>query len=278
MRNRISRVAALSALATASAIPQMTPTHSASAAGGGGPAAYHVNANIQPPATLAAPLVGQPYSADEVMEIVQTANGGNRFASRFPVQHVFRDRSGRLRVEYSPLRGPRNPVEYPPIVEITDPVAGVFYVLDVQHHVAHAFDVPKPAPRPIAVPNGRGPSAGSAGIARAPAAQAPARPANGDLGIQDIDGLAAQGFRTTSAVPVGMLGNDTPLVTTTDTWKSLELGVIVKQVRDDPAKGVTTYRLENLKRLDPDPSLFVPPLGYSVVKEAGPITINYIGP
>jgi hypothetical protein len=38
---------------------------------------------------------------------------------------------------------------------------------------------------------------------------------------------------------------------------------------------VQTFRIDNLSRTTPDPSLFMPPAGYTVVDETGTFTIDF---
>jgi hypothetical protein len=101
-----------------------------------------------------------------------------------------------------------------------------------------------------------------------------------DLGVQDINGIQAQGYRTSSSAPPppGTQVDGGKVVTTIETWTSIDLGLVVKQVRVDPLSGVTTFQIKNLSRLEPDATLFLPPIGYSLVQETGDITIAYAGP
>ena len=46
------------------------------------------------------------------------------------------------------------------------------------------------------------------------------------------------------------------------------MGLVLKQVWNDPRSGERTVELKDLSRVAPDPSLFQPPAGYEV-KDAG---------
>jgi hypothetical protein len=82
-----------------------------------------------------------------------------------------------------------------------------------------------------------------------------------------IEGIAAEGRRTTVTYPVGSIGNDREIVTTNEMWTSPELGVMVLSKNYDPRNGEQTQKLTNISRDDPDPSLFQPPAGYEVVDQ-----------
>ena len=43
----------------------------------------------------------------------------------------------------------------------------------------------------------------------------------------------------------------------------------------EESAGVRTFRIENLTRTPPDPSLFLPPPDYTAVNEQGRFTITY---
>ena len=92
----------------------------------------------------------------------------------------------------------------------------------------------------------------------------PVPPEFDDLGLTWIDGFEAQGTRTTRTIPTGQIGNSEPLVTTTETWRSPRLGLVPRQIADDPQDGKTTRELASLTVGEPDAALFQPPAGYKV--------------
>jgi hypothetical protein len=85
------------------------------------------------------------------------------------------------------------------------------------------------------------------------------------LSAQSIEGVLAEGTRTTTTYPIGSVGNDRPVTTTNEIWTSRELGMPVLTKMSDPRSGVTTMRLFNISRAEPDASLFQPPAGYEIV-------------
>ena len=88
------------------------------------------------------------------------------------------------------------------------------------------------------------------------------------LGSQTIEGVVAEGTRTTFTIAAGKIGNDRPIVTVNERWYSQELQTVVLSKNSDPRMGETTYRLTNIDRSEPDPSLFQVPADYTV--EEGP--------
>jgi hypothetical protein len=185
------------------------------------------------------------------------------------------------------------PAEFAP-VEITDPVAGLRYVLDPSNQVAHQSQLP-PRPVPPGIPPmpGRGVAPGIApggalGAARGGRGVAlqgvgiPVTPANPtrpvttseNLGAQTIDGVPVEGRKITTTYPAGSQGNDRPIVVTSETWNSPELRLMILSKTVDPRSGENIMRMDNLSRSEPDPGLFQVPPGYQIVEETGPFTIQ----
>jgi hypothetical protein len=80
------------------------------------------------------------------------------------------------------------------------------------------------------------------------------------LEARTIEGLRAEGTRTTMTVPAGAVGNALPIDVVSERWFSPELQVVLMTRRTDPRFGETTYRLTNIVRSEPSPDLFeVPP-------------------
>jgi hypothetical protein len=79
------------------------------------------------------------------------------------------------------------------------------------------------------------------------------------LGTQVIEGVSAEGVRDTRTIPAGAIGNEKPIAITTETWTSPDLQVVVLSKRNDPRFGETLYKLTDITRNEPDPSLFEMP-------------------
>jgi hypothetical protein len=96
-----------------------------------------------------------------------------------------------------------------------------------------------------------------------------------DLGTRTIDGVVVSGTRRTTIVPEGEQGNDRPMTTTNETWRSKELQLTLLTVNYSPANGTQTTKWLNFSTSEPDPSLFMVPSSYSVVDEKQSFTIKW---
>ena len=192
---------------------------------------------------------GVPYSAQRVNERVQTLVDGTRITQKPHKVNEYCDSWGRTRTEE--LSADSDEVVS---ANITDPVAGFRYALDLTAHTARRWSLAKPA-KPASSP--------APSLADAP------QVSRDSLGTQTIEGLLVQGTRTTAVYPVGAFGNDRPLTVTTETWRSPELQPTLLLKISDPRSGETTIRLTNISRSEPDPSLFQVPAGYEIT-DAGP--------
>ena len=92
---------------------------------------------------------------------------------------------------------------------------------------------------------------------------------------QIIEGVLAAGTRTTTTWPEGSIGNDRPIVSVHEYWRSVELKVPVLNKSSDPRSGERTEKLTNISRSEPDQSLFQPPPDYTIVDEKGSFTIKW---
>lgn len=84
------------------------------------------------------------------------------------------------------------------------------------------------------------------------------------LGRQIIEGVEAEGTRTTVTIPAGEIGNDRPIEVVNERWYSPELELVVMTRHSDPRSGETTYKLTNIIRTEPAKSLFEVPAGFNV--------------
>jgi hypothetical protein len=86
------------------------------------------------------------------------------------------------------------------------------------------------------------------------------------LDPQVIEGLNVTGTRTTTIIPAGQVGNAQELKVISEQWMSDDLQLLVMTKHNDPRSGETLYRLRNIARGEPDPSLFTLPADYTVVE------------
>jgi hypothetical protein len=84
------------------------------------------------------------------------------------------------------------------------------------------------------------------------------------LGIREFDGVRAEGKRTTWTIPAGRIGNKLPIEIVSERWHSPELNVVVFTRYADPRSGERIYRLEGIKREEPDAELFKLPPDYTL--------------
>jgi hypothetical protein len=69
-------------------------------------------------------------------------------------------------------------------------------------------------------------------------------------------------------IPAGQVGNERPITIISEQWRSPDLNVLVMTHHADPRTGESSYRLTNIVRAEPDPSLFIVPADYTV-KDTG---------
>ena len=229
----------------------------------------------------APPIVGAPYCGEQVFEHrQQLADGTNIVRPGMPPVFMCRDSQGRTRSERN--AGPSGQPDLGiKIIEITDSVAGIRYVIDGYNRVVHASRfTPRPAmeamraniTRPPRPPGTTAPAPGPSAVKPNPGL----RPSTTteDLGTKFIDNVTVEGRRMTTTLPVGMRGNDRPIVTTQETWTAPELRLTISSMSSNPASGETGTKIVNLNRSEPDPVLFQPPLDYKVVEETGPFVVR----
>jgi hypothetical protein len=101
-------------------------------------------------------------------------------------------------------------------------------------------------------------------IYRKAGALAPSPPDVQQLGTKVVEGVQADGTRTTLTIPAGQIGNVNPIQIVDEVWRSPDLQVIVHSEHSDPRMGTTVYSLQNISRSDPSPSLFQVPADYTV--------------
>ena len=85
-----------------------------------------------------------------------------------------------------------------------------------------------------------------------------------DLGKQIIEGVEAEGTRTTVTIPAGEIGNERAIEIVSERWYSPELQLVVMTKHSDPRSGETSYKLTNINRAEPAKSLFEVPPGFNV--------------
>lgn len=240
-----------------------------------------------------------PYSADEVTETTQTLGDGNRIVRKSTAQFS-RDSQGRTRNDRTlEMIGPwAAGGEAPQTTIIHDTVAGVNYILSPRERVARktpfaafgtAADVKHAAEmkhtedrmfildaKKAAAIAGAGGGIASGGITSGGITSGgiryerklnPPDRKTESLGKQVIEGVEAEGSRTTLTIPAGQIGNERPIETVDERWYSPELQTVMMTRHVDPRFGETVFRLTNVRRGDPSPSLFDVPPDYTIKED-----------
>ena len=200
---------------------------------------------------------GAPYSAKFSAESTQTLGDGTRI-TRKSTGAVYRNGEGRTRREQT--LGAIGPIaiegEPQQVIFINDPIGGAHYVLDVGNQKARKLPYLNAPPAPPQLPSDF---------------EDKGEPVKTEsLGKQMIEGVEAEGTRSTITIPAGRVGNDRPLEIVSERWYSPELQVVILSKHKDPFAGENIYRLTSISRDEPPLTLFEVPAGYSVVDEAPP--------
>jgi len=231
---------------------------------------YGVDGAVMGPAVKNA-----PYSAVEITETNQTLGDGTLIHQENQTS-VYRDSEGRVRRE--------TPVQ----ATIWDPVAKTGYSLNLKtqtarklplgsaflfngsgyelvlraNEAAAALDalkanVQQSVKEEIRVQTG---GRGAIGLAKG-VHEAKTE----SLGKQTIEGVVSEGTRVTSTIETGAIGNDRPILITSESWYSPELQTLIKSVHTDPRTGEEIFRLTNVSRAEPPSTLFQVPAEYQVM-------------
>jgi hypothetical protein len=95
-----------------------------------------------------------------------------------------------------------------------------------------------------------------------------------ELGKRTIAGLEASGIRTTKTFPAGFLSSplgrgllqdkNRPFVEVEEAWISDQYHLILLDIINNEALGMSSYEVTNFTPGEPDPSLFQPPPDYTI--------------
>jgi hypothetical protein len=240
------------------------------------------------------PILGAPYSATITNESIQTLADGNRLVQT-STGSTARDSQGRTRQDtVLPPIGNLSAANAPHLIFIHDPIAQTSYTLNLTEKTAQKM--------PALPPLGGG-TAGVGGTVVAmkvegngaplppPDAMATTVAAPGpgvffekhlsttgqdqgnteDLGSETMEGVLVNGVRMTHTIPAGQIGNDRPITIVSEVWTSPDLKTVVYSKRSDPRMGEQTFRLTNIVRTEPSPSLFAVPADFKIVDGPQPI-------
>ncbi len=211
-------------------------------------------------------VTGAPFTATISRQTTQVLADGNRIEHK-TTGTIARDSQGRTRRDFAlPAIGPWAASSQPPhVIFINDPVAGTQYVLEPDRKVAHEL---RPGGRQgIQKFSDAGPQGEQEqGFLEGAPSGEQGQETTASLGTQTINGVTAQGTRTTRTIPAGAIGNEKPIVITTERWYSPDLLMVVMNKRSDPLRGDSIRQLTDIQRQEPDASLFQVPSDYTVRK------------
>ncbi len=238
------------------------------------------------------PIKNAPYSAEAVTEKIQLLADGNRIVRR-ETTTLYRDSEGRTRRDQTFSRT-RNSDASDMVSFISDPVSGFNYTLHHKDRQAfkqknQTFNIKlretskdgivieekiSPADksevekavrarlRPL--PQGEPPAGGVSVFVGPDSAAKKLDRKQESLGQQMVEGVMAEGSRSTITIPAGEIGNEQPINIVSERWYSPELQLVVMHKRTDPRQGETIYRLTNINRNEPARSLFEAPADFTV--------------
>lgn len=193
---------------------------------------------------------GAPYSAEITSENAKTLADGNKI-TRTTKSFDFRDGEGRTRKEQD-LKASGFSADFIVMKEaiiITDPIAGFTYYLNPTAKTARRVPIVSQIPavrQPTTVPSGYSSKSES-------------------LGTQIIEGIETTGNRFVTTIAPDTIGNEKAIETVYEGWFSPELRITLLSKRTDPQTGDYTTKVTNIKRTEPDKSLFTVPADYKII-------------
>jgi hypothetical protein len=241
---------------------------------------------------ISKPVAGKPFSATEERQTVQVLGDGTRIDKK-ETDKYFRDHQGRTRIER----------DNGDTIVISDPVDGFSAEMNAANKSAHKMIVKVKTAVGSGTGFGAGSggagqtnimtldklhaemAAGKTATATAMATttqdmvftRVETGPGVGglagikqdqgaveDLGTQIINGVPAQGTRSTITIPAGQIGNDREIKVVSERWFSSDLQMLIKSSNNDPRFGETTYQLTGILQGAQDPTLFQIPTDFNV--------------
>jgi hypothetical protein len=221
-------------------------------------------------------VTAAPYTATATTESTQVLADGNRIVNKTS-SFVARDSQGRTRRETDLHRIGTLQVDSPKTVFINDPTTHTQYVFSPGGEATKVIRSEgswKEGPQIIDLRGARERKVKdkvfitTQGVREHPQEKQSVEQVNHeDLGTQTIEGVSAQGRRETITIPAGQIGNERPIELVSETWYSPDLHTMVLRKHSDPRVGESIYRLTDIKRNEPDASLFLPPAGTKISVE-----------
>jgi hypothetical protein len=218
------------------------------------------------------PVTGAPFSAQVIVENTRMLANGVHLSEKASGA-LYRDSQGRIRRD-KPRNGDTE------IAIIDDPVAGVQYRLHLfQHTVARlSYSDMEAANREtqerrtveeaeLTNKKAQAEKAEREAAAASQNREALSEPKTESLGTQMIEGVQAQGKRSTRTVPAGAMGNDKEFDIVQETWYSPTLQMVLMFKMSNPARGDLVMKLANINQGEPQHSLFEPPSDFTAAEK-----------
>jgi len=208
------------------------------------------------------PVVGLPFTADESVRTVQHLANGMSLNHQMK-GHLYRSADGVDRIETT--------------VDSTDPAkpgsTTMVYIVDRAKHTATLLNSTLKTATVTRLPPNATVAVSFLAQPRTPGAAStqalkPEDITTTDLGKRTQEMMPLVGRRVTGTIPAGKVGNDQPILITTDVWFAPQLKLIVNQVEQNPLVGERIVELTNIRSVEPDPKLFEIPDGYTVKQQA----------
>jgi hypothetical protein len=183
----------------------------------------------------------------------------------------------------------------PRLAFIQDPIAQSSYTLNLTEKTAQKMPAPPPlpgggasapagimkmktlhtevaaAPAPEAVATTMGPPPGAVFVEKHVSISDAGQVNIEELGNETMEGLLVTGVRTTRTIPAGEIGNERAMTIVMEVWTSPDLKTVIYSKRTDPRMGEQTFRLTNIVRAEPSPSLFIVPADFKIVDGQQPV-------
>lgn len=204
-------------------------------------------------------VTGEPYTASATSTSVDTLADGTTITHSSTITEG-RDSQGRtFRAVTETGNGSSTPVTR---TTVMDPVAHTLTNWSTQSTVATVLQLPNF--------NGRGNKNGPAPVDF----QGPRNGGRSNIQVtrvalspKTIDGVTAQGEKTTITIPAGVEGNDKPLVSTHEVWTSTNPKLLLVDISNSPRDGSRDMQVTSLSLNDPDQTLFHPPSNYTIKQQ-----------
>src|SRR5688572_7933755 len=163
------------------------------------------------PFETARPVTGAPFTAEALTDLTQVLADGNRIQQRTTAS-IARDSKGRIRREQKAIALGGRIIESPaPLITISDPETGMHITLDAGRRVVRRMRMPVPSALNAAVSDPSAAAGSRMRAGRPGMSQSAEGPRTDPLGERQIEGVRAEGTRTTMTIETNAIGNQAPI-------------------------------------------------------------------